>query len=116
MAISGLQLAAMSYLNEASIYWLWPCVCLFMFAVGILVPNATVLALDPLPSVAGVASSILGTLQNITSMIGALGAAWLYTGSVRNSVVLMTVAALSTAAVWLLKPLICPHTTVQSSP
>ena len=74
--------------------------------------NATVLALDPLPKIAGVASSIIGTSQNVTGSLGALGGAMLFTGSVRNSVTLMAAASLATVLVFLLRPVICPDTIV----
>ena len=41
------------------------------------------LALDPLPRIAGVASSIIGTLQNVVGAAGALVGAVIYDGTVR---------------------------------
>jgi DHA1 family bicyclomycin/chloramphenicol resistance-like MFS transporter len=79
-----------------------------MLTVAILLPNATVLALDPLPSVAGVASSIIGTLQNIVGAGSALLAAMIYNGSIRNSIIIMGVAGTAALIVFLLKPLIAP--------
>ncbi len=116
VTLAGLQAVAMAYLNDAPVLWYWLTICLLMFGVGLLVPNANVLALDPLPQVAGVASSIMGTLQNISSMIGALAATWIYTGEVRYSVILVAVGALMTTAAFLFKPLICPKVSVQSAP
>ena len=116
MAVAGAQFVAMVIMNDAPLWWLWSSVCLFMVSVGVLAPNATVLALDPLPKVAGVASSILGTSQNITGAFGALTAAWLYTGTVRDSVILITVSALATTTVFLCKPLLCPRITVHAAP
>jgi len=108
IATAGLQFVAMMVLDEAPLWWLWGNVCLFFGGIGILLPNATVLALDPLPKIAGVASSIIGTLQNISAAAGALGGALVYTGSIRHSVLLMAAASLATVAVFLLRPLICP--------
>ena len=109
MGVAGGQLLAMAWLDAAPFWWLWSSVCLFMFNVAIVVPNATVVALDPLPTIAGVASSIIGTLQNVTGAVGALLAAVVYDGSVRNAVLFMACAGAAVLAVYLLRPLICPR-------
>ena len=80
-----------------------------MFSVAIVMPNATVLALDPLPKIAGVASSIIGTVQNIIGASGAMIAALIYNGSVRNSVLIMGIAGMAVVGVFLLRPIICPQ-------
>ena len=108
MGVCGLQLLVLAWLDQAPLPWLWGTVCLFMLTVAILLPNATVLALDPLPSVAGVASSIIGTLQNIVGAGSALLAAMIYNGSIRNSIIIMGVAGTAALIVFLLKPLIAP--------
>jgi len=107
--ISGLQLLIMAWLNQAPFVWLWSCVCLFMFTVAIVMPNAMVLALDPLPKIAGVASSIIGTLQNILGASGALVGAMIYDGSVRNAVIIIGTVGVLVVCVFLLRPWICPH-------
>ena len=108
MGFAGVQLLLIAWLDAAPFWWLWSSVCLFMFTVAILASNATVVALDPLPTIAGVASSIIGTLQNIVGACGAIFAAMIYDGSVRNTVLFMAGAGLSILAVYLLRPLICP--------
>jgi DHA1 family bicyclomycin/chloramphenicol resistance-like MFS transporter len=105
MAIASGQLLLIAWLDSAAFAWLWSSVCLFMFTIPILVSNATVLALDPLPTIAGVASSIIGTLQNVFGALGAIGGAMIYNGSVRNSVITIAIAGLVTASVYVLKPL-----------
>jgi DHA1 family bicyclomycin/chloramphenicol resistance-like MFS transporter len=106
--ISSAQLAIIAWLDYAPFWWLWSCVCLFMFTIAILMSNAMVIALDPLPRIAGVASSIVGTLQNITGAGGALLAALIYDGSVRNAVVIIATAGLLTTVIFLLRPFIAP--------
>lgn len=106
--ISSAQLAVIAWLDAAPFWWLWSAVCLFMFTIAILVSNATVLALDPLPRIAGVASSIMGTLQNLFGAGGALLAAVIYDGSVRNSAIIMAVVGLIVTGIFLLRPLIAP--------
>jgi len=102
------QLAVIAWLDTAPFWWLWSCVCLFMFTIAILMSNATVMALDPLPRIAGVASSILGTLQNIMAATGALVGASIYDGTVRNAVIIMATVGLITTCIFLLRPLLAP--------
>ncbi|MGB5164110.1 MAG: multidrug effflux MFS transporter [Woeseiaceae bacterium] len=108
MAISSAQLLLIAWLDSAPFWWLWGCVCLFMFTIAILMANSMVLALDPLPKVAGVASSIIGTLQNLIGAAGALGAAFIYDGSIHNSVIIMAGVGVTVTLVFLLKPVIAP--------
>jgi len=109
IALSGLQLLLIAWLGAAPLWWLWSCVCLFMFTIAILMANSTVLALDPLPKIAGVASSIIGTLQNIAGASGALIGAAIYDGTIRNAVLIMGFAGTGVAIVYLMRPVICPE-------
>jgi DHA1 family bicyclomycin/chloramphenicol resistance-like MFS transporter len=102
------QLAIIAWLNTAPFWWVWFCVCLFMFTIAILMSNSMVVALDPLPRIAGVASSIIGTLQNLIGAGGALLAAVIYDGTLRNAVIIMATIGLLVACVFLLRPLIAP--------
>lgn len=108
MFLSSAQLAVIAWLDTAPFWWVWSCVCLFMFTIAILLPNAIVVALDPLARIAGVASSIIGTLQNLIGAGGALLAAVIYNGSVRNSIIIMAAVGLLTTCVYLFRPLIAP--------
>lgn len=106
-ASSG-QLLGIAWADQSPFWWLWSSVCLFMFTVPILMANATVVALDPLPKIAGVASSILGTLQNLLGAASALVAAAIYDGSVRNVVIIIGAVGAIMAGVFLMRPLIAP--------
>ena len=108
IGITGVQLLVIAWLNEAPLLWLWSNVCVFMLTVALVIPNATVLALDPLPKIAGVASSIIGTLQNILGAFGAILGALIYDGSVRNSVLIIGTVSVLVVVIYLLKPVICP--------
>lgn len=108
MLVSSAQLLIIAWLNHAPFWWVWSCICLFMFTIAILIANATVLALDPLPKIAGVASSIIGTLQNVMGAAGAVLSAVIYDGSVRNAVVIMAIAGVATTCVFLLRSWIAP--------
>ena len=55
-----------------------------------------------------VASSIVGTLQNIAGAGGALLAAVIYDGSVGNSVIIMATVGLLATLIFLMRPLIAP--------
>jgi DHA1 family bicyclomycin/chloramphenicol resistance-like MFS transporter len=115
MGLAGLQLLLMAGLDTAPFWWLWGSVCSFMFTIAIVMPNATVLALDPLPRIAGVASSIIGTLQNLFGAAGALMGAAIYDGSVRHAVITMGVVATAVAAVFLLRRRIAPGLVVRKA-
>lgn len=101
------QLIVIAWMDAAPFWWVWLCVCMYMFTIAILMSNATVLALDPLPKIAGVASSIIGTSQNIFGASGAILAALIYDGTVRNAVIIMASTGTLTAVVFLLRPWIC---------
>ncbi|MEM1174905.1 MAG: multidrug effflux MFS transporter, partial [Pseudomonadota bacterium] len=105
---TGAQFILMVVSDSASLPWLWTNVCVFMASVGILLPNATVLALDPLRRIAGVASSIIGTLNNVSGAAGAILGAAIYDGSVRSSMLIIAVVTVVVTAVFLAKPMICP--------
>ena len=106
--IASGQLAVVAWLDAAPFWWVWSSVCLYMFTVPIIMANAMVVALDPLPRIAGVASSIIGTIQNVVGASGALVAASIYDGSVRNAVILIAGAGLTVATLFLLRPVIAP--------
>ena len=107
--VSSAQLVIIAWLDSAPFWWVWTCVCLYMFTIAILMPNATVLALDPLPRIAGVASSIIGTTQNMVGASGAVLGALIYDGTVRNAVIIMAITGTATAGIFLLRPLIVPE-------
>jgi MFS transporter, DHA1 family, multidrug resistance protein len=107
------QLVLIAWLDDAPFWWVWSCVCLYMFTIAILMSNTTVLALDPLPRIAGVASSILGTSQNLVGAGGAILGALIYDGSLRNAVIIMAAAGTLTAGVFLLRPLLAPDLIVR---
>jgi hypothetical protein len=52
-----------------------------MFGISFLMPNATALALDPVPGIAGVAASIMGTIQGIAASFSAIAGGLLYDGA-----------------------------------
>ena len=107
MTLASLQLLLAGWLNSAPFAWVWGCICLFFFAVPIVLANAMVLALDPLPRIAGVASSIIGTIQNVVGASGAILGASIYDGTMRNTVLIIGGAGLVMLVIFLLRPMIC---------
>lgn len=107
MAIAAFQLLLIAWLDTAPFAWLWGNICLFFAAVPIVLSNSMVLALDPLPRIAGVASSIIGTIQNVFGAIGALLGATIYNGSIRNAVLIIACAGITVAVTFLMRSRIC---------
>ncbi len=103
---ASLQLLIIAWLGQVSFWWLWGNICLFMFGVGFLMPNATALALDPVPQIAGVAASIIGTMQSISSTAGSLLSSSLYDGTIRNVAIIMGIAGVATTVMFLLRSFI----------
>ena len=108
MCLASTQLLFIAWVGQAPLAWVWTCICIFMLTIAVIMPNATVIALDPLPRIAGVASSIIGTLQNIVGATGALLGAAMYDGSLRNALLLIGCAGIATTTMFLLRPLIVP--------
>jgi DHA1 family bicyclomycin/chloramphenicol resistance-like MFS transporter len=77
-----------------------------MVGTGFLMPNATALALDPVPKVAGVAASILGTIQNMAGATSAIVSSALYDGTILNMVLFMGVFGVATCVTFLLRHLV----------
>jgi DHA1 family bicyclomycin/chloramphenicol resistance-like MFS transporter len=106
--LSSASLLVMAVANGGPFPLLWGSICLFMMTVAIVMPNAMVIALDPLPRIAGVASSIIGTLQNLCGAAGAIIGARIYDGTVRNAIMIMAGVGILIVVIFSLKPLICP--------
>jgi DHA1 family bicyclomycin/chloramphenicol resistance-like MFS transporter len=106
IGVAAAQMLAIAWLGEAPFWWLWGNVCLYMFGVALVLANATGLALDPVPKIAGVAASLIGTIQNLAASGGSIASSMLYDGTVRNVVVLMGVFGVATAATFLARNLI----------
>jgi len=96
MTVSVVQLLVIAWLNAAAFWWLWGSICLYFFASGFILSNATAMALDPVPEVAGVASSLIGASQNAASAVSAILASLMFANDVRSSIVLMGALGAST--------------------
>ena len=100
---ASLQLLIIAWLGQVNFWWFWGNVCLFMFGTGFLMPNAAALALDPVPQIAGVAASIIGTMQTISSATGSLVTSAIYDDTIRNVAILMGIFGLATASAFLMR-------------
>ena len=103
ITIASIQLTLIAWFNSENFFWLWSCVCLFMFGNGFVVANATAVALDPVPKISGVAASIVGTCQNLSTAIGSIFASMIYNGTVLNSIILMCIFGIITFVAYLLR-------------
>lgn len=105
--LAGVQLVLMAWLGEAPFWWLWGVACLFMFATAFLLPNATALALDPVPRIAGVAASLMGTVQSLAAAASAITSSALYAGTIVNLAAVVGSSGLAVLVLFLLrKPLL----------
>jgi len=103
IGVAGVQMLFFAWLGQPNFCWLWGTVCLFMIGTGFLMPNATALALDPVPKVAGVAASVLGTIQNTAGAASAIVSSAMYDGTILNMVSFMGVFGVATFLTFLLR-------------
>lgn len=100
MGIASLQLLTIAWLGTAPLWWIWGSASLFMVGVGFLLPNATSIALDPVPKIAGTASSLVTALQNLAGSLGSFAAAMIYDGSVSRIVIILGLSGVVTVIVY----------------
>lgn len=98
--IAAIQLFVIVWLGDAPLWWIWGNAVLFMFGCGFLLPNATSLALDPVPGIAGTGSSIVTALQNLGGSLGSFAAALIYDGSIPRIVIILALSGTATAIVY----------------
>jgi DHA1 family bicyclomycin/chloramphenicol resistance-like MFS transporter len=72
----------------------------YLFGIGMIVPNATSIALDPLPNAAGFGSAILGTLQIGGGAIGSALAATIFGGGAAGLTAVTAIAGMLTVFVF----------------
>ena len=100
--IAAAQLLVIAWLGQASLWWIWGNACWFMFGTGFLLPNATALALDPVPKIAGTAASLVTAMQNLAGSLGSFAAAIIYDGSISRIVIVLALSGAATAVVFFL--------------
>ena len=75
-------------------------ITVYLFGIGMIVPNATTVALAPLPNIAGFSSAILGTLQIGAGAVGSALAATIFGGGVAGLTAVTAAAGLLTVIVF----------------
>ena len=106
IGVASVQLLIIAWLGQVNFWWLWGNICLFMFGVGIMMPNATALALDPVPKIAGVAASLIGTGHAISMTAGSLVSSAMYDGTIRNVAIMMGTFGVATTVIFLMRSFI----------
>ena len=102
VAVVAAQMLLIQWLGDASFWWVWGNACLYMFGVGFLMPTANARALEPVPHIAGMASSIIGTMQGLAAAISAIVSSILYDGSISNMTLIMSGAGIGVLLTYLL--------------
>ena len=97
IGIAAAQLLVIAWLGQASLWWIWGNASLFMVGTGFVLPNATALALDPVPKIAGTAASLVTALQNLAGSLGSFAAAIIYDGSISRIVIILGLSGAATA-------------------
>lgn len=103
VAIVSAQMLLIHWLGEVPFWWVWGNACLYMFGVGFLLPNATALALDPVPKIAGMASSIIGAMQGAAAATSAIVSNMLYDGTTSNLTLVVGGAGVAVLLTYLLR-------------
>ena len=97
IGIAAAQLLLIAWLGQASLWWIWGNASLFMVGTGFVLPNATALALDPVPRIAGTAASLVSALQNLAGSLGSFAAAIIYDCSITRIVIILGLSGMATA-------------------
>jgi MFS transporter, DHA1 family, multidrug resistance protein len=100
-AAATLFLCFIVFNQAASLLLLWTTITLYLLGIGLILPNATAWALDPLPQVAGFGASIVGTAQIAFSSLMSSVAAMFYSRTIMTMTVLLTAAGALTVVVYL---------------
>jgi DHA1 family bicyclomycin/chloramphenicol resistance-like MFS transporter len=109
VGLGSIFLMYFAWQNQASFIWLWSSVCIYMFGTSFLISNATAMALDPVPKTAGIAASIIGTLQNLCSSLGAITTGIIYNNSIRNTILVMAIFGFLTLIIYVLSFRVMKH-------
>jgi DHA1 family bicyclomycin/chloramphenicol resistance-like MFS transporter len=106
IALAGCQLLLIAWLEDVPFWWIWGNFCLFMFGTGIILPNSTALALDPVPRIAGAGASIVGVLQTASAALGSVASSLIFDGSVARIVIILGIFGVATGLAFLLRSII----------
>lgn len=107
--VVGSFLLWQSWQGDLTFWPIWAAASAFMVATAFIMPNATALALEPVPGIAGVAASIVGTIQSIAGASSAIFTSSLYDGSYLNVTTVLGVACLAVFALSMMRRLFYSH-------
>ncbi len=97
------------FLRSELVSAFWFASVLYFFGIGLLFPNISSIALNPLPGVAGFASSILGTIQTFFAFLAALIGGLLYSGDFSNVAFGVLASAIASLALYQIRPAIADY-------
>jgi len=104
VAVSTLSIAAIANLTlafiEPSLEILWLFVCLYVLALGLILPTTTAASMESSPEMPGFAASVYGSLQMAAGSIGSLFASTLYSGAHHTICVILGVLGLVAGLVY----------------
>ncbi|MFK7733937.1 MAG: MFS transporter [Pseudomonadales bacterium] len=90
-------------MQPVSMIWFLLGVTSYMFGLGLLFPNTTAVALAPLPHIAGLASSLLGTIQISFAFAGSALTASLYKQNLDHIAIPLMIAGIGVIVLYLIK-------------
>ncbi len=99
LALAGLALAVELFLLPVPLAVFWAAVSLFILGVGMVLPTATMIALAPVPEIAGFAASLIGLAQLATGAAVSAAVAAAYDGTPRAMMTALVLSAASALAV-----------------
>lgn len=99
LTLSGLGLVAVLTGLVDGLASFWGFVSLFIFGVGVLLPSATMLALEHVPEIAGLAAALIGTVQLAGGALVSALAAAAFDGTPRAMIAVLLVSAVAAVLV-----------------
>lgn len=100
-AVATVALGAVTALAPVGLLAWWGGITLYLLGIGLLLPNATALALEPVPRAAGFGAAIVGTGQIGAAALAAAVSAALYAGTSTAMTGVMTAAGALTVLLFL---------------
>jgi DHA1 family bicyclomycin/chloramphenicol resistance-like MFS transporter len=82
--ITAILLIPITYIDNVPFLIFWPALLFYFLAIGVIMPSANALILNPLPKTAGFASSITGTVQVGTGAVASALTAMFISSSTRG--------------------------------
>ncbi len=99
LALAGLALGVGLFVGAVPLVAFWAAVSLFILGVGMVLPTATMVALAPVPEIAGFAASLIGLAQLATGAIVSATVAAAYDGTARAMMIALALSAASALVV-----------------